>query len=53
MGDSKLENPNRELKDNKKSHLYFVTIYIDSKLENPNRELKEVKVEIGKHVVSD
>ena len=39
QSDSKLENPNRELKD----HTYFLGVgrkVSDSKLENPNRELK-------------
>ena len=38
--DSKLENPNRELKD-KSIAPASLTAVKDSKLENPNRELKD------------
>ena len=42
--DSKLENPNRELKG--KDIAFKLPAYntIDSKLENPNRELKDYSV---------
>ena len=36
--DSKLENPNRELKAN--AVIEYTCGFCDSKLENPNRELK-------------
>ena len=40
FSDSKLENPNRELKELHSSSLLLANT-CDSKLENPNRELKE------------
>jgi len=42
--DSKLENPNRELKVTSVTGISFCSS-LDSKLENPNRELKDVSLE--------